>query len=241
MKNHKIINDNCWVACFDILGFENILRYVKEQTASTNLDVVARCYHENIIKDLKRSCKEQKNVEIYHFCLSDSFLFFSPDDSPNSFLGMKYAAELFLLKLIGWDIPFRGSLSIGDFYADRKENIFIGQGFIDAYRYAEKQNWIGFVLTPEACKKLGERKKCLKDYKEYAVPIKEKRIKDGIKQIVKTSENLFAFHFHRLFPPNEGIGIEQVIKQMLKKAQDRYKPCDVEKYENTFKFFEETK
>jgi hypothetical protein len=29
-----------------------------------------------------------------------------------------------------------------------KKNIFIGEALIDAYEYGEKQNWLGFVLTP---------------------------------------------------------------------------------------------
>ena len=50
--------------------------------------------------------------------------------------------------LILKEIPVRGSLSIGDLYTLQRKNIFIGKALIDAYEYGEKQNWLGFILTP---------------------------------------------------------------------------------------------
>jgi len=254
MENNKVINDICWIAYFDTLGFQNLLNFFEEKVGSYSLDVFARCYPSKIILNLERSVGAANdlsgrttNVKVNCFWFSDSFGFFAPDDgSVDSFYRVKYASEEFFRNTcIGDGIPLRGALTNGAFYADKKKNIFFGTGLNDAYSFAEKQDWIGFVLTPAAYKKLGERiadlKKCLKDYKEYAVPIK-KQIKDGIKQIVETRKNLFAFHFHRQFSPNGDICIEELFKQMLKKAQDRYKlSCDAEKYENTLKFFEDTK
>lgn len=238
MENNMVINNNCWMACFDILGFENILWYTKEKTGSANLDVVARCYHKEIIRDLERGCKEQEtytNVEIYHFCLSDSFVFFSPDDSPNSFLGMSWVAKQFSVRMVGRQIPFRGSLTIGNFYAEMKKNIFIGRGLIDAYKYAEKQDWIGLVLTPIAINKLSQMNadltQFLKDYVEYDVPVK------------KTSGNIEKLFVYRI----SSVGnIEDSISRMQDRAKER---CGQDskiwnkinkKYENTLKFIKET-
>jgi len=238
MENNIVINNNCWMAYFDILGFENILWYTKEKTGSDNLDFVARWCHKQIIRDIERKCSEQKtytNVEMYHFCLSDSFVFFSPDDSLNSFLGMSWVAKELPVRLISYQIPFRGSLTVGKFYAEMKENIFIGQGLIDAHKYAEKQNWIGLVLTPMAIKKLSQMNadlaQILKDYVEYNVPVKETS---------GNTEKLFVYRISRVG------NIEDSISRMQDRAKERYGQDSKiwnkinKKYENTLKFIKET-
>lgn len=244
MESSKIINDNCWVAYFDILGFESLLLYIQEQFSSANLDVVVRCYHEQILRYVESQLKKQPNftpVEFDYACSSDSFVFFTADDSNESYLTMDHVSRLFFFRMICKEIPFRGSLTTGEFYADKQKNIFVGQGLIDAYKYAEKQDWIGFVLTPTAYEKLcgtylDLRKRS--DYAEYDVPIKRKEIVNGIVQIRKSREKLFV---HRI---NKYANIEKTIMRMQQEAKNRYGK-DYEdkykaKYENTLEFIRTT-
>jgi len=249
--NKNIINDDCWIAYFDTLGYQNLLDFFERVAGSCSLDVFIRCYPEQIILNLERSVCAANNSECYltvqptkcnskatqvkvdGFWFSDSFVFFAPDDgSVASFCRVKHASEEFFIKMIEINIPFRGALTNGEFYVDKKKNIFVGSGLNNAYNCAEKQDWIGFALAPESYKKLQERtadlEEYLKNYVEYDVPIKIKE--------ERRKERLFAFRLHRYE------NIEQTIERMLKEAQSRYKQdCDVEKYKNTLEFIKATK
>lgn len=126
---------------------------------------------------------------------------------------------------------FRGALGTGQFYADRQNNIFLGSAFIDAYEYAEKQNWIGFVVTPTAEKKIGDidielslniqPHISLYQYSQYDVPIKEKELRNS----VEGTERLFAAKIpdaRESFRMPSGLPQEVMVK-----------------YENTLRFFEQ--
>jgi len=156
---------------------------------------------------------------------------------------MDQVARLFFSRMICKEIPFRGALTIGEFYADKKRNIFVGHGLIDAYKYAEKQDWIGLVLTPNAYKQLCEsdlgliRKKS--DYVEYDVPVKRKVIENSTEQRKKSREKLFAYTISRYQ------SIENTIMRMQQEAKNRYGD-DYEnkykaKYENTLEFIRTTR
>jgi len=43
---------------------------------------------------------------------------------------------------------------VGELYTQKKKNIFLGRALIDAYEYGEKQNWLGFILTPKVYERL---------------------------------------------------------------------------------------
>jgi len=77
------------------------------------------------------------------------------------------------------------------------------------------------------------------DYAEYDVPIKRKEIVNGIVQIRKSSEKLFA---HRI---NKYMNIEETIMRIQQEAKNRYGK-DYEnkykaKYENTLEFIRTTR
>ena len=44
-------------------------------------------------------------------------------------------------------IPIRGSLSFGEYYADPENAIYCGKGLIGAYNETENQNWMGITIT----------------------------------------------------------------------------------------------
>lgn len=246
-KGDSIISDICWIAYFDTLGFRNLFSFFERTVGPHSSDVFARCYPEQIIRDLERSVYAANNSKCYLTvqptrckpkapqvkvsCLwfSDSFVIFAPDDgSVDSFCRVKHASEEFFIKMIERNIPFRGALTNGEFYCDENKNIFFGMGLNDAYGYAEKQDWIGFVLTPRTSEGLRERtidlSQYLNNYVEYDVPIRE-----------KAKEKLFAFRLHRYR------NIEQTIRQMSSEAQGRYKQgCDIRKYNHTLDYISNT-
>jgi hypothetical protein len=123
----------------------------------------------------------------------------------------------------------RGALGTGQFYADKQNNIFIGSALIDAYTYAEKQDWIGFVVTPSAEKKIDDIESDLKilshtllyQFIQYDVPVKDKESK---------KERLFAAK----------IQSDLVIKGYFQpKRKGTPQKEWTKKYENTRSFFEQ--
>ncbi len=79
-------------------------------------------------------------------------------------------------------IPFRGSISFGDFLED--DNSIMGDALIDAAEYYELPNWIGISLTPSAYKIIHLKKlvnaKIVKNFVDYDVPLKIGPEKNGI-------------------------------------------------------------
>jgi hypothetical protein len=105
---------------------------------------------------------------------------------------------------------------------------------MDAYKYAEKQDWLGMVLTPNATAYLSKLDECagVEDYpgtlQEYQVPLNQ--IKKDI-DCHPRAKKLFAFRIGRI--PN----VENVVGQKLKEAEINNCGKDVlRKYENTLKF-----
>ena len=126
----------------------------------------------------------------------------------------------------------RGAIGFGQLYADMSKNIFLGSGIINAYEYSENQNWIGYIITPEANNRLDElginlcSKKC---FARYPVPFHQKGKKD------KTLE-LFVSKIHHKQP--KVISAIQLIQKESMKDKD-YQEKHRTKYENTFQFFKE--
>ena len=52
------------------------------------------------------------------------------------------------------EIPMRGCINVGQFYADEDNDIFFGPAHIEAYHLAEGQDWIGLVLSEKAKQKV---------------------------------------------------------------------------------------
>lgn len=238
MKDEKIINGNCWVAYFDILGFKNITHLDKGQ-----LPVLAYMYSE-VVNRINTMNKKLKEAGAQYGCLwfSDSFLFYSYDDSINSYNLIYSAAKQFFDHMIitkKWLL--RGALTAGDFYADRNRNIYLGEGLIDAYTFTEKQDWIGWVLTPNAHAKLVAGDYAPFTYvdglgfREYDVPVKPKTRNNGSEQIELEHEKLWAYHY-RIGDCNR-----DMIMNSMGSVCNRGCGLAIEhrrKYENTLRFYE---
>jgi len=129
-----------WVSYLDLLGFTELVE------TKDWFDVFS-CYDKAV-----KSCTNVPGFtpKIEKTCFSDTFLLYSPDNSASSFDAIEKTTRWFTYWLIYFGIPVRGAMSYGDFYAHKESNIFFGPALIEAYRYGENQDWIGFVLTPSA-------------------------------------------------------------------------------------------
>ena len=168
MENNKVINGNCWVAYFDILGFKNDVEHFPP---------------EGVLERYIEILKEIKRYDVKDNFFSDSFMFYTEDDSETSFRRIDAALKLFFYNMFIRHIPMRGCLDVGQIYVNEKKRIFFGRSFIKAYHLAESQNWIGFVLSEKVRERIYDfkaensdlyRDELKKHYLEYQVPCRKK-------------------------------------------------------------------
>lgn len=180
MKNDKIINGNCWVACFDILGFRNKVLDFEQQYEYGRLNFFVKNYYREILAELKKE-KRIFPDKVFTSWASDTFLMYTADDSDESFNCIAIEAVYFCVGVIRKNWPIRGALGTGQLYVEKENSIFVGSALIDSYLYSEKQNWIGLVITPNASKRtevMGTDSWMCHYYTEYDVPMKTKKMKD---------------------------------------------------------------
>jgi len=156
-----------WVAYFDWLGFADLVQ--KE-----HLQYVLLLYQDVlklVIEDLKKEGRSSWPINVHRKWASDTFLFYTDDDSEGDFAAVEGFSRIFFCRATMRQIPLRGSLTIGSFHANEDDAIFLGPALVDAYKYAENQDWLGFVLTPNARVHLrcleAERSFPLETYESY--------------------------------------------------------------------------
>jgi hypothetical protein len=240
MESNKIINGNCWVAYCDLLGFKKRILGFEQQYGVGHLDVFVKNFYSELLDKLKIQ-GEYWPDKVFTAFASDSFLFFTHDDSKDSFGCLSGTTKCFSWFVMKKSWPLRGAIGFGQLYADKSNNIFLGSGLIDAYQYAEKQNWIGITVTPKANSRLRELNVELTKrpvmFREYDVPVKRKDIKNDICATVEETECLFTVRIQGLS------NVRGYVEQMQRKAMNDndYEIKHKAKYENTLKFFKETK
>lgn len=174
MQEIKAVKNNrgyeeYWVAYFDILGF------------GADIENLHKCgVLERYNRVLNKIDLQKWAVDCKWF--SDSFVFYKKNNSTSSFINISSALEMFFRSMFRNYIPLRGCLHIGGFHVDEKKGIFFGPSLIEAYKLAEKQEWIDFVLSTEVLTKLKQLKtngetiwdKFSNKYHTYNVPCKRK-------------------------------------------------------------------
>jgi hypothetical protein len=249
MEGKKIINGNCWVAYFDIIGFKNLLKdslgqYKTIEDVTIAMDSFVEYVYYDILRKLEEKGKYWPDKVSVHW-FSDTFFLYTFDGSRESLNGIETLAPHFLVDVISANLAaLRGALSFGAFYANKENGIFLGPALIDAYQYAEKQHWIGFVITPKACSELQKINFYPPDrgkYRECDVPVKakEKNIKSDTVIKIET-EKLLACEVQKY-----GYDVRKSIDVMQREAEAKLPKNEYDSvkaiYENTLKFIGDTK
>jgi hypothetical protein len=131
-----------WFCYLDLLGFTNLVN-------SETIERVMPTYLE-IIAMLSKHAMHFKARRLLHSWFSDTFVIYSRSTSYDDFRSVEYVGRRFFEELIANEIPVRGAITCGGLYSQSTRNVFVGPALIDAYKYAEGQDWLGFVLTPTA-------------------------------------------------------------------------------------------
>lgn len=135
-----------WFCYLDLLGFTALV-------GSQHIEDVMLGYGD-ALTDLRQSKSPIHAKKILYSWFSDTFIIYSTGDTPAHFAAVEQVSRLFFQKLVLRGVPVRGALTHGPLYSQARRNIFVGPALIEAYRHAENQNWLGFVLTPSAIAKM---------------------------------------------------------------------------------------
>ena len=133
-----------WVGYFDLLGVKQLYKTKNHISIFVAIS--------SAIEKFKERATAWGNVGYAWF--SDTFIVYTEDDSTESFGAIDNISRWFFYFLITADIPVRGAISCDAFYADRENDLFFGEAFIEAYEYGETQDWIGLLLCPSAEERL---------------------------------------------------------------------------------------
>jgi len=135
-----------WFAYFDLLGVKQIYK------TGNQLSIFVA--FSSAIGKFKKRVTAWPDVGYAWF--SDTFILYTEDDSDESFSAIDSISRWFFYFLITADMPVRGAIACDVLYADKENDLFFGEAFIEAYQYGEYQDWIGLLLCPSAEKRLEE-------------------------------------------------------------------------------------
>ena len=134
-----------FVAYFDFLGFTE---YVKNESLGAVLSL-----YKKAIKNVRKKAGIYFDVKKTPYqWFSDTFLFcarIDKDGPEKAFMDIYRLATTFFRDMLQIRMPLRGALTVGKLYVEPEDGIYFGEALIEAYEYAESQNWLGFVLTPK--------------------------------------------------------------------------------------------
>jgi hypothetical protein len=88
-KADKWIISNCWLACFDILGFRNLISVDEDDSKAYSV----RVDYEETVENLEKSCTQYEEGYLDYCWFSDTFLMFTPDVSARSYDVIQFAAK----------------------------------------------------------------------------------------------------------------------------------------------------
>jgi len=164
-----------WLSYFDLLAWSGFC-------GKADLSTIFEVYR-HALKELNERGKGWP--QIARAWASDTFLFYSTDDSPEAFQVIEHLSRWFEALMLNQEIPLRGALACGDFYADENSRLFFGKALVEAHQYAEGQNWIGFVLSPSAKRRASQLRLLPSSfYRSWPV---------SLKRTPETEETLQAF------------------------------------------------
>ncbi len=150
MVSHIRINPSAlskrWLCYVDLLGFKDLVQ-------EKGWIPVFAAYSKAL--ETLHAFKSYRDLASYVW-FSDTFIMYTPDDSRESYISIEQKARHFVYFLITGNIPLRGSISCGEYYADQKNGIYFGKALIEAYEYGEAQDWIGLIQCPSTISKLTE-------------------------------------------------------------------------------------
>ncbi len=166
------------VAYFDIIGFKELIKnnsidYVVKKFSSVFNSLFAASVRHSIrtgyatsgingtYKHLESDdniadifCVFEKETLLTPLMFSDTLLLYSVNCKKGDDLFYKELIKLILAsrvitaRLFKNIFPSRGAIAHGEFYVDKQKSIYCGKSLVEAFEWAENQEWIGTILCP---------------------------------------------------------------------------------------------
>ncbi|MBC9249925.1 hypothetical protein A9179_06510 [Pseudomonas alcaligenes] len=206
-----------WFAYLDLLGFTNLV-------STSVIEEVLPIYSE-ALEQMRKACKFGKSeAGLLNSWFSDTFIIYSRSDSLQDFAHVESAARIFFQLLILKNIPVRGCISHGKLYSQAKQNVFVGPALIEAHRYGEALDWVGFCLAPSVEEKL-------KDDLPLEQRAHYRKVSDRKILRKAEAEYLYAFAFN-----NGTVNGKNPYRKALETMQKKSPPEAAQKYVNSLDF-----
>jgi hypothetical protein len=132
-------NKKCFLSYFDLLGISRLIE-------NNNIENIFSVYSLAIEKASLSTPNIRDKVKKIWF--SDTFIFYTPNDTFDSFSAIELFSRYFINTCINYLIPLRGAISFGSMYIDIENDLIVGKPLLESHRYCEHQNCIGLVITP---------------------------------------------------------------------------------------------
>lgn len=184
---------NTFIAYLDILGFKQFIQnnskeYVKRNMHNLNREVERA--GTNVLREARPglAVPDLEHARVNCLQVSDSVMFWTKDDSEDSFRALFKTVYKFLAETLLTTFPFRGCITHGDiefqpFSINTANGLtynnasLYGEALISAYESAENQDWAGSfvhqraveVVGPEVIDKLIQSGHLI----QYPVPLKD--------------------------------------------------------------------
>lgn len=176
-----------------------------------------------------------KDEDVYVVTMSDSICIFLDINDHYCELNIFKTISEFIVNALGCSLAFRGAISRGEYYINKTHNVFIGEAIYEAFKYAEKTEWAGIILTDSIAKSLLENNS-VEELKEINIvsydniPYKEDQsIKPCYKNLVLIPKKLIPLSSRNIF-----MDLIDLYQKVLCSEKEDVK----KKLENTKKFFE---
>ena len=170
---------NCFVGMFDIIGFKAL----REKKGTAGLyqqftrGILPLFQHAAAgrgktanINGTQLYVPDFSEASVKFRAISDSVIFFTKDDSFDSFLSIVNSAFMLLQSgFCGGKAPYRGAIGWGDLIDD-PNGILIGSAIEDAYAGESSQAWAGAMLT-QSCRDFVTNKSYIENYKAIHLQI----------------------------------------------------------------------
>ncbi len=211
-----------WLGYFDLLGVRSMIETGNHYKV---FDVYARA--------IERAESNRKRVPaVKYICFSDTFVIYSKSDSGEDYAYIDSVARWFVFFLLEADIPVRGALSCGEYYADARRSLFYGSALVEAYEYGEAQDWVGFILAPSAVAQLGKLGLSVGQRLNYAywrIPFKKSPMHERVLELP-------ACILGQWITMNRKNPCLEALKRMKTRVSDQH---HAKKYDNAIGFIEE--
>lgn len=166
-----------WVCYLDILGFSELVE---------SGDIVNAVHTYFRSRELVESWA-RRNPAMGLACFSDSYILYAENDSAGGFARIEQAGRWIVNEHLQMGLPIRGALACGELYADAQSDILIGNALIEAYRFGEAQDWLGFALCRSATRRMGAiglPPSQRLNYRRWKIPwSKKKKTKSGARPL----------------------------------------------------------